>query len=130
MKSFFEYCDSQDKKFYETTGSMIGKTVFGTKAVGGKVGDTLVDVIKYIISCIGQEPSQAKLGLKRMAGGNKGLQNELDSILHDDMSITSLGSRLQSLLDDLNTDKDTDQDMQSSSGGMKSSEEDEMDHMA
>jgi hypothetical protein len=129
MKSFFQYCDVKDKKINETTGSMIGRSAFGGTSVGGKVGDTIIDVIRYMTSCIGREPSAAKIGLKKMAGGNKDLENQLESIIKDDMSVPALGSRLQDLINDMESTQPSDNKNSASDSSMSSGDEDLSDKM-
>lgn len=132
MKSFFEYCDSQDKKFYETSlRTAIGQTEIGKKSLGSSASDVLTDIMEFIISCIQQDPIQAKAGLKRMALNNQDLENKLESIF-DKMNLGSLSSKIKNLSP--KTEKDSEinpSDMKLSNDSKSfSDEEDEMDHMA
>ena len=52
----------------------------------------------------------AKNGLKRMAGSDESLQNNLDSILHDDISINSLARQAGKVVDAMQQDDSDSED--------------------
>lgn len=99
MKSFFQYCDVKDKKINEGSGINVGRGVFGSMNLGGRPDKAFSDIMQYMIACISANPMMAKNGLKRMAGNDESLQNNLDSILHDDISINSLATQTGKVVD-------------------------------
>ena len=52
----------------------------------------------------------SKNGLKRMAGSDESLQNNLDSILHDDISINSLARQAGKVVDAMQQDDSDSED--------------------
>lgn len=113
MKSFFQYCDVKDKKTNEGSGMNVGRGVFGSMNLGGRPDKAFSDIMQYMIACISANPTMAKNGLKRMAGSDESLQNNLDSILHDDISINSLARQAKKVVDAMQQDDSSSEDSSS-----------------